>query len=249
MPFIERLLIGDGPWAFLVEVIPRAVVMYLMLLIAMRMMGKRVAAQLSISELAVILMLGAAIGVPIQVSSQGVLPAAVVLLTVVALQRLTSKAGLRWRKLEVLQQGDVSMLVKDGRMLLDQLKASQISREMLASELRAANVAHLGQLRRVYLEASGSMSIVWRKTPCPGLTVRPDMERGLLDAIGADGYFSCWSCGVTLASRERPDEPCEACGSHRWESAVRVPVERSTATAVDTDDTDDTDTDTERAET
>ena len=141
MPFIERLLIGDGPWAFLVEVIPRAVVMYLMLLIAMRMMGKRVAAQLSISELAVILMLGAAIGVPIQVSSQGVLPAAVVLLTVVALQRLTSKAGLRWRKLEVLQQGDVSMLVKDGRMLLDQLKASQISREMLASELRAANVA------------------------------------------------------------------------------------------------------------
>lgn len=66
MPFIERLLIGDGPWAFLVEVIPRAVVMYLLLLVAMRLMGKRVAAQLSITELAVILMLGAAIGVPIR---------------------------------------------------------------------------------------------------------------------------------------------------------------------------------------
>lgn len=162
------------------------------------------------------------------------LPAAVVLLTVVALQRLSSRAGLRWRKFEVLEQGDVTMLVKDGRILLDALKASQISREMLASELRAANVAHLGQLRRVYLEASGSISIIWRKDASPGLTVRPDMERSLLGAIGADGYFSCWSCGVTRESRERPAQPCEACGFERWESAVRVPVERTTAT--DTED-------------
>jgi uncharacterized membrane protein YcaP (DUF421 family) len=65
--FIERILIGDGPWAFLIEVLPRAIVMYALLLISMRLMGKRVAAQLSITELAVILMLGAAIGVPIQV--------------------------------------------------------------------------------------------------------------------------------------------------------------------------------------
>ncbi|MDR5740791.1 YetF domain-containing protein [Caballeronia sp. LZ016] len=230
MAFIERLLIGDGPWAFLIEIIVRAIVMYALLLVAMRMMGKRVAAQLSITELAVILMLGAAIGMPIQVSSQGVLPAAVVLLTVVALQRLSGKAGLRWRRYEVLEQGDVTILVKDGRILMDELKRSQISREMLASELRAMNVAHLGQLRRVYLEASGSFSIVYRKEQRPGLTVRPDMEQSLLEAIGVDGHFSCWSCGVTVASQERPREPCAACGAHRWESAVRVPDERSTKT-------------------
>src|SRR6195952_5887933 len=98
--FVERLLIGDGPWAFLAEVVPRAIVMYLLLLVSMRLMGKRVAAQLSITELAVILMLGAAIGVPIQVSSQGVLPAVVVLLTVVFMQRASSRAAVRWRRVE-----------------------------------------------------------------------------------------------------------------------------------------------------
>jgi uncharacterized membrane protein YcaP (DUF421 family) len=226
MAFLERLLIGDAPWAFLIEVIARAVVMYLLLLAAMRLMGKRVAAQLSITELAVVLMLGAALGVPIQVSSQGVLPAAVVLAVVVALQRLSANAGLRSRRFEVLEHGDVSILVADGRMLLDRLEASQISREMLASELRAANVAHLGQLRRVYLEASGSFSIVWRSNPFPGLTVRPDMEPELLDAIGSDGYFACWSCGLTVESDERPTTPCPSCGGTRWESAVRVPTER-----------------------
>lgn len=230
MDFMQRLLIGDGPWAFLVEVIPRAAIMYAMLLVAMRMMGKRLAAQMSIIELAVILMLGAAIGVPIQVSSQGILPAAIVLVTVAVLQRLSAQAGLRWPKFGVVEQGGVTILVKDGCIQLDALKRSLISREMLASELRGANVAHLGQLRRVYLEASGVISIVWKKDPPPGLTVRPDMDESLLDAIGADGYFSCWNCGLTVKCRDGPGERCEACGSERWESAVRVPLERSTAT-------------------
>lgn len=69
MQLVQRILIGDGPWAFLLEVVVRAALVYVLLLVAMRMMGKRVAAQLSITELAVILMLGAAIGVPIQVLS------------------------------------------------------------------------------------------------------------------------------------------------------------------------------------
>ena len=81
-------------------------------------MGKRAAAQLSTTELAVVLMLGAAVGLPIQASSQGVLPAAVVLVVVVALQRWYLLAGLRWRRFEVRQQGDVTILVEDGRILL-----------------------------------------------------------------------------------------------------------------------------------
>src|ERR1700709_2717648 len=120
--FIERLLIGDGPWAFLAEVVPRAIIMYALLLVSMRLMGKRVAAQLSITELAVILMLSAAIGVPIQVSSQGVLPAVVVLLTVVSLQRGSSLAAMRWRRVELLTQGEVTLVVRDGRMLLEKLR-------------------------------------------------------------------------------------------------------------------------------
>jgi uncharacterized membrane protein YcaP (DUF421 family) len=218
--FIERLLIGDGPWAFLAEVVPRAIVMYVLLLISMRLMGKRVAAQLSISELAVILMLGAAIGVPIQVSSQGVLPAVVVLLTVVCMQRASARAAVRWRSVEIVTQGDTRLVVRDGRMLLDSLKKNQISREMLASELRAADVSHLGELRRAYLESSGALSLVRRKMPAPGLTLRPDMDRGLLYSIGADGYFACWSCGHVERSEERPTDACEYCGAHRWESAV-----------------------------
>ncbi|GGD89386.1 hypothetical protein GCM10010985_50010 [Caballeronia grimmiae] len=94
-------------------------------------------------------------------------------------------------------------------------------------------VAHLGQLRRVYVEASGSISIVWRAQQCPGLAVRPDLDESLLDAIGAPGYFSCWSCSFTVQSDERPTTACPACGFQRWESSVRVPVERTTKTEIE----------------
>src|ERR1700712_685245 len=221
MDFLQRILVGDAPWAFLAEVVVRAIAVYAMLLISMRLMGKRVAAQLSITELAVILMLGAAIGVPIQVSSQGVLPAVVVLLTVVCLQRASSRAAVRWRRVEIISQGDARLVVRDGRMLLDSLKQNQMSREMLASELRAADVAHLGELRRVYFEASGALSIIKRKTPLPGLTMRPDMERALLDDIGAEGYFACWSCGNVIETEEPPVDACVHRGSRKWGSPVR----------------------------
>jgi uncharacterized membrane protein YcaP (DUF421 family) len=95
-----------------------------------------------------------------------------------------------------------------------------MSREMLASELRAADVTHLGELRRVYLESSGALSIIKRKRATPGLTMRPDMERKLLHDIGADGYFACWSCGDVMQSEQRPLAPCHYCGIQRWESAV-----------------------------
>jgi hypothetical protein len=80
----QRLLMGDAPWVFLLELLVRAVVVYLLLLLFMRWMGKRVAGQMSTTELAIILSLGAAIGLPLQAPDKGLLPAVAVLLVAVA---------------------------------------------------------------------------------------------------------------------------------------------------------------------
>jgi uncharacterized membrane protein YcaP (DUF421 family) len=55
---LHRLLLGDYPWWFLLEVLLRSWLIYIVLFITMRLMGKRMAAQLSISELAVMITLG-----------------------------------------------------------------------------------------------------------------------------------------------------------------------------------------------
>jgi uncharacterized membrane protein YcaP (DUF421 family) len=87
MSVVQRLLMGDAPWAFLLEIVFRTAAIYIVLFTVMRLMGKRMAAQLSISELAVMITLGAAIGVPLQTPAQGLLPAGILLVSALIFQR------------------------------------------------------------------------------------------------------------------------------------------------------------------
>src|SRR3954463_2306897 len=111
LKWLRHLLIGDTSWLFLLEIIYRAAIVYVVLLIAMRLMGKRMAAQLGIAELAVILMLGAAISAPIQMPKQGLLPAIVVLGTIAVLHRGLSWWSFRSSRVEVRVHGDPVVFV------------------------------------------------------------------------------------------------------------------------------------------
>ena len=84
------------------------------MLFAIRIMGKRVAGQLSMSELAVIVTLGAVIGVPMEVAENGMLPALVLLLVAVVYQRAIGFLSFKSRRIELITQGDLVAIVGGG---------------------------------------------------------------------------------------------------------------------------------------
>jgi uncharacterized membrane protein YcaP (DUF421 family) len=166
---VHRILIGENPWSFLLEVSVRSAIIYVVLFITMRLMGRRMAAQLSVSELAVMITLGAAVGVPLQTVEQGLLSAAVLLVCALVFQRGLSTLSFRRRSIEVRIQGDVTLLLIDGRLLMGNLTASRLTPARIFSELQTQGVSQLGELRRVYLESTGDLSIVRFKRPRYGL--------------------------------------------------------------------------------
>ena len=85
-----RILLGEVPWSFLIEVVIRIGFIYLLLMVAMRLMGKRMASTLSNSELAALVSLAAAVGVPMLAPDRGMLPALIIAIIVVGIQRLMS---------------------------------------------------------------------------------------------------------------------------------------------------------------
>src|SRR5215218_4576119 len=216
----QRLLMGGTPWTFLLELLVRAVVVYLLLLLFMRLMGKRVAGQMSISELAIILSLGAAVGLPLQVPDKGLLPALAVLAVAVAFQRGLSLWAYKSRKVELLSQGDVSVLLKDGRLLPEGMEAEHLSPEKIFASLRAQGVEHLGQLRRVYLEPSGDLSLIKYKRQRPGLLIIPESDSSHGRYERAEDHYACSNCGNVVASDHEPLDYCEYCGEPRWTEAV-----------------------------
>ena len=89
----HRILIGDAPIEFLVEVFIRTTLIYALLLVVMRLLGKRMNGQLTNLELAVMLTMGAIIAPPMQLPDRGLLSGVLALCCALFFLRGTSLVG------------------------------------------------------------------------------------------------------------------------------------------------------------
>src|SRR4028118_1918930 len=86
----QRILFGEAPPAYLLEVVVRVAIIYILVLLAMRLLGKRMTAKVSRSELVARVSIAAAVGLPIQRPNRGLLGAAAVVFVIVFVGRLLS---------------------------------------------------------------------------------------------------------------------------------------------------------------
>ena len=82
----HSLLLGEEEWSFLPEVLLRSAIMFLVALIALRLIGKRGIMQ-GVFELVTIITLGSAAGDPMFYKKVGLLPAILVFVSIVLMYR------------------------------------------------------------------------------------------------------------------------------------------------------------------
>lgn len=224
----HRFLFGNASWPFLLEVLLRSGVTYVLLVIAMRLLGRRVAAQYTLFEISIVVTLAAAIGVPLQAANRGLLPPFLIALVAIVLQRLIARAGITHRRVETMISTDVTLLARDGRFELSELGRAAMPRQKVYEAMRFQGWQHLGQISRLYMEPSGKFSFIPARPARPGLSVLPEIDAELRDEARVDGFRACLHCGNTVETVDgEPDDArtCEHCGSHNWTFAV-TEVER-----------------------
>jgi uncharacterized membrane protein YcaP (DUF421 family) len=144
-------------------IVVRTVCVYLFILVAFRLSGKREVGQLAPFDFALILLIANAVQnamVGPDTSLAGGLVAAGVLMTVnFALGRLAS----RNRKVERMLRGQARILVNRGRVHDDALRSESISHEELLQALRENGCATLSDCRLAVLEVDGSISVIPHK--------------------------------------------------------------------------------------
>lgn len=219
--FFHKWLIGEAPWSFAGEVLLRFVIIYLVLVLILRLMGRRFAGQLSIVDLAIMVMLGAAIGAPLQTPEKGILSTVLLLVTLLACFRLLSLLSFYSHTLETFTQGDATLLVMDGRLALKHLHHAELSRDRTFSELRSMGVQHLGEVRRAWLEPSGRVSLLLYKQPRAGLWLLPGQNEAFSKRIAVEGCFACINCGFVIQSESSPETECDYCHHQNWRPAVK----------------------------
>lgn len=217
---LKQLILGTAPVAFLLEVALRTVVVYALLVVLVRLLGKRMSGQIGNLELAVMIVLGAIVAGAFQIPNQGVLPALVLLATTLALQRALSTVGARFPRFERLTQGATKLIAQEGLLQLDELGTIGLSREQVFAELRGNGIRHLGQIKRLYHEASGEFSIFRRDRPRPGLSVLPNWDKNVQGRVSHQASLeACAHCGqVRVLEGERG--ACSRCHHCAFEPAV-----------------------------
>jgi uncharacterized membrane protein YcaP (DUF421 family) len=215
----QRILFGQAPPIFLLEVFVRTLILYIFLLFILRWLGKRMSGQVTILEMIVMLVLGAVISVGMQVPDRGITLSMFGLFCTLVFQQGVSWLGTKSAKVEQLTQGTISTLVKDGMLELDEMRRCRITRQQLFSKLRNKGIYSLGDVRRVYLETCGLFSTIKRDQPEAGLPTLPPGDLRIIELLERNGEMACCVCGQTC-KMQTSSEKCARCGSGSWTEAA-----------------------------
>ncbi|WP_256009153.1 DUF421 domain-containing protein [Desertivirga xinjiangensis] len=216
----QRIVFGEAPPTFFFEILIRTLIIIAILLVSMRLMGRRMASQLSRIEMAAMVSLAGAIGVPIQVPDRGILPAVVIAIVVVSVERLISYFASRNQKFEQVTQDDVDILLEDSVLKMDAMQRTRITRDRLFAQLRSEGIKHLGSVSRVYMEANGFFSVVRREDVReevkPGVCILPPWDEEFVRELKVADFTVCMVCGKP----EEHGSKCPNCGGEEFEKAV-----------------------------
>jgi uncharacterized membrane protein YcaP (DUF421 family) len=195
--------------------------MFILLLVVLRLAGKRGVKQLSVFEMVIIISLGSAAGDPMFYEDVPLLPALVVFLVVILLYRAVTWLTGKRTWFERLVEGETQHLIEEGKFSVAKFEKESLAQDEFFSELRLRHVEHLGQVKEAYLETNGEISMYFYEDDQvrPGLPITPQLFSKRTRTVEAAGLYACSYCGRTAELGLGPSV-CETCGNDRWVKAI-----------------------------
>lgn len=145
----------------------RALVLYLVVVLFIRLMGKRQIGQLQPFELVITLMVADLVATPMQDIGVPIIEGIIPMFALFAIHSLISVLMLKIAPLRLLFCGKPSVLIERGIVHEKELRALNISLPELLEELRANGVCDVCDVYRAMLETNGAISILLNKDAQP----------------------------------------------------------------------------------
>jgi len=219
---LEKLLLGEQEWTFAPEIILRTLIMYLIVLLSLRTLGKRGVKQLSVFEMVVIISLGSAAGDPMFYKEVGILSALIVFIVVVIAYKFTAYLVGKSEKIENILEGTCTCLIEHGMFSIQNFKKESMAQDEFFSELRLKSISHLGQVELAIIETSGSISLFYYPDDKIkyGLPILPSLYEQKVVEIKYKDYYSCSFCGNTQLLAAQSKHECERCTRKIWVKSI-----------------------------
>ncbi len=183
----------------------RAVIMYIVVVCAIKFMGKRQIGELEASELVITFMISDIASIPMQNSSQPILSGLIPIGVLVCLEILVSWLMLKSYKFRTLTCGKCVIVINDGKINQKELHKLRINVYDLCEQLRQMNVFSISDVAYAIMETNGKLSVLKKseKQPPDSSTLKVQTEKSILDLVViSEGKINDYSLSICCLNRQ-----------------------------------------------
>lgn len=144
----------------MISIFVRTLIIYILLSVALKVMGKRQIGELDVSELVSTLLISEIAAIPIDDPDLPLMNAIVPILFILSMEILLSYAKNKSNILKRYVEGESVFLIYKQEILQHSLKENRISVNELLSEMRSQGYGSLASIEYAMLEQSGKISFI-----------------------------------------------------------------------------------------
>lgn len=144
------------------DIVLRATAMFAVLYALLRLLGKRELGQLTPFEFVVLVVMGDLIQQGVTHNDFSVTGATLAICTFAFWGVVLSWLSYLFPRLKDLLEGRPKIVIRDGRMCVDNLRRDRLTRAEIELEMRLAGIAHIHQVAWAILEPQGKISFIKR---------------------------------------------------------------------------------------
>lgn len=141
------------------EVAGGSAALYILIMVCLRVLGKKGLGEISIPDLVLIILIGEAIGSLIP-QENAFLSAIVCIVTLGVINFAIERAVYRSKKIRDFVEGEPVLVVKDGIALRSNMKKEKMTMENLEEAIRSNGLISIREVKIAVLETDGEISII-----------------------------------------------------------------------------------------
>ena len=176
----------------MVIAVVRSIVLYLIIVIGIRLLGKHQVSELEPAEFVLALIIADVASVPMQDYGIPLLMGVIPIIVLLCLSMILSVLTLKNLKIRALLAGVPSILIQNGKMDQKELRRTRMTLDEVLEELRLQGYTDLASVRYAVLETNGQLSILpyaQKKPPTAEDMDVPVSDPGLPLVLISDGHL------------------------------------------------------------
>lgn len=141
-------------------VLIRTIFLYALVILVIRLMGKRQIGELQPYEFVITIMISDLAALPMQDTRLPLILGVIPIITLLFIKTILSIIQLKSQKARQILEGEPSILISRGKINFESLKRQQINLDELMEEIRLAGYFDLSEIEYGILENNGQMSFL-----------------------------------------------------------------------------------------